>query len=61
MADNPSDELEWEEPLPPFKYQDEVRERIQLLLPLAAETELKPTTKIPTEAKKQKPHQPVLL
>ena len=45
MANNPrSDEQEWETPLPPLTYQDEVRERIQLLFPLAAEKELKPTT-----------------
>ena len=45
MADNPDNKLEWEAPLPPLTYQDEVSERIQLLFPLAAERELKPTTK----------------
>ena len=45
MPDNPSDEMEW--PLPSLTYQDEVRERIQQLFPLAAEKELKPSTKFP--------------
>ena len=47
MADNRDDELECKTHLPPLTYHDEVRERIQLLFPLAAEKELKPTTKFP--------------
>ena len=40
MVGNSDDELEWETPLPPLTYQDE----FQLLLPQAAEKEVKPTT-----------------
>ena len=47
MADNPNEELEWETTLPPLTNQDKVRDRIQLLLSLAAEKELKPTIKSP--------------
>ena len=45
-ADNPDDEVEWETSLPPLTYQDEVRERLQLLLfhLTAVERELNPTT-----------------
>ena len=48
MVDNSNGEIEWETLLPPsFTYQDEARERLQLLFPLAVEKELKPTTKFP--------------
>ena len=47
MADNPNDETEWEAPLLPLTYQDEVQEQIQLLFPLAAEREFEPSTNFP--------------
>ena len=47
MADNTTVKLEWEPPLPPLRYQDEVWERIQLLFPMTSERKLKPPTKFP--------------
>ena len=44
MADNPNDETEWEAPLLPLAYQDEVQGQIHLLqFPVAAERELEPS------------------
>ena len=47
MADNDSDEVSWEDPLPALTYHDEVQARLNLLFPLAAEKELEPSTKFP--------------
>ena len=47
MDDNEYDEIDWLPPHKPLTYSTEVRERINLLYPMASEKELNPDTGFP--------------
>ena len=47
MDDNEYDEIDWLPPHKPLTYSTEVRERINLLYPMASEQEMNPDTGFP--------------